>query len=378
MSIFLEIQTPSAEHYEYVGTIIELDCARSFNQVGALTVRVPMWFEPGTVRRNSRLLLWEQDRYGDARLLHDTVWLVRKKRWRASDKTTILTAECPMGLLNRRIVAHPPQTDYADKTLDQFEIDLPDDRLRIDNMMRAYVRENFVDPVDTARSLASYFAVEADRNLGIHSEKTAAWIKILQICQDLARSSEEGGQPLTFDVIATPESPIYTFKLFYNTRGIDRGLDSNNPLVFSQNLGNLTEVEVEEDYSEEGTAVYSLGGDSGASRIYEVVLNDQAIRADPFNRIEFSLDVGDIDEESISVLIEAGLAALQGRRPRLRITGKTVDNGGVIYGRDYQYGDRVVVQEQGVQMNASVSAARITISQGRISRDVRLSAEEYL
>lgn len=352
-----------------VETPISIEAARAFNTVGAATLIIPDFIDRRSFRKNTRMRLWRRGLDGTATLFGDTNWFLRKISHNYTSQTYAIEFEDAISLLQHRLVAYTSETPYADKTLEEFGLIVPNDSLRIDNMMRQYVRENYSTlALDTARNNL-LITVEDDRNLGPYGEKEASWQVLGDVLDNLANMSAEKGLELFYDLVPQPDDSMI-FKVWDKVRRVDRGSDSFSILTLSQNLNHLTDVEEVEDYTELGTYVYVLGYDSGPSQIIVEVSDEVEIDSDPFGRIEFTEAAPDVDR--ISVLENYGQAALRGKRGLRRVSARAVEGAGIVYGRDYSYGDRVMIQVGTRKYNCHVKAVSTRWEAGVEDLDVRL------
>lgn len=354
-------------------TPISLEAARSFNTVGAATLIIPDYIDRRSLRKNTRMRLWRRGLDGTTRSFGDTEWFLRKIRHSYNDQTYTLEFEDALSLLAFRLVAYTSETPYADKTLEEFGLIVPDDSLRIDNMMRAYVRENYGALALDANRINSLISIEEDKNLGPYGDQKASWKLLSDTLSGLANMSAEKGLELFYDFVPQPDG-TFMFKVWDKIRNVDRGSDSFSILTLSEELNHLTEVEEIEDYSEIGTYAYVLGYDSGPSQIIVERSNDLEIANDPFGRIEFTEEAPDIDVDR--VLENIGDAALRGKRPKRTVSARVVEGTGIVYGRDYNYGDRVLIHVGTRKYNCHVKAVRTRWAEGQEDLEVRLDGYE--
>lgn len=354
-------------------TPISLEAARSFNTVGAATLIIPDYIDRRSLRKNTRMRLWRRGLDGTTRSFGDTEWFLRKIRHSYNDQTYTLEFEDALSLLAFRLVAYTSETPYADKTLEEFGLIVPDDSLRIDNMMRAYVRENYGALALDANRINSLISIEEDKNLGPYGDQKASWKLLSDTLSGLANMSAEKGLELFYDFVPQPDG-TFMFKVWDKIRNVDRGSDSFSILTLSEELNHLTEVEEIEDYSEIGTYAYVLGYDSGPSQIIVERSNDLEIANDPFGRIEFTEEAPDIDVDR--VLENIGDAALRGKRPKRTVSARVVEGTGIVYGRDYNYGDRVMIHVGTRKYNCHVKAVRTRWAEGQEDLEVRLDGYE--
>lgn len=371
----IEVFEPNGTVVETIDNPVSLVAARSYSQAGAATLTLlPQW-EEDFFRFNMRFKLWRTDAVHGKALFGDTVWFLRKFVNQVSERKYVVELQDSLSILANPLVAYTAETMYADKTLESFDLITYTDDFRIDNMMRQYVRENLgVDAEDAAR-INPYIRVEQDLNLAPFGEKTAAWAKLNDVLNDLARMSGEKGIELFYDLLPQEDATLL-FKVWKGVRSNDRGFGSANSVIFTDQDDDLDEIQVTYDYSNMGTYCYVLGYDSGPSQVVQEVGNADIIRSDPFGRVEFTHNSAEND--AASVLTADGQAALRGRRPRRLLSARLSPASSVRYGTDFVYGDRVGVQVGGRLYDAQISAVRAEWQLGRERLEIRLDGSESL
>jgi hypothetical protein len=232
----------------------------------------------------------------------------------------------PNDLLDRRIVAYRATTAYADKT-DQA-----------DDMAKAYVRENLGSlSANSLRSIAAHLSVSADVSAAPSvGPITASFDNLLLTLQDIAEASEDAGTPLYFDIVPNGRK-LFRFDTFINQRGSNRA--TVNPVTLRAEAGSLIDPFFSQDHREEWSVVYVLGQGTGANRVVKEEKNQARIDKSIFNRIEGALDAR--DQVDPSVLSARGKAVLRARRPVNTFDAKVKNAPGAVYGRDWNFGDRL-------------------------------------
>lgn len=354
----------------YIETPISIAAARSANAVGSATIVVPDFLDRRSLGWNTRMRLWRTGQDGTRSLFGNTEWFLRSIIHNYSDRIYSIEFDDALALLDQRLVAYTSDTPYADKTLEELGLILPNNTLRIDNMMRAYVRENYGALVLDAARENPYISVEEDGNLAPYGEMTAAWKVLGEVLSELAKQSAEKGLELFYDLIPQPNDTLL-FVVRSKVFNIDRGSDSKRILTLSEDLNQLTEVVETEDFREVGSYAYVLGYDSGPSQVIIDVPNSAVIASNRFGRVEFTESIPEDYKES--VLISMGQAALQGRRPRRNVSARVVEGGGIVYGRDYSYGDRLMIHVGTRKYNCHVHAVSTRWEAGQEDLEVRLN-----
>lgn len=371
----IEVITPSGESIDTIDNPISLVAARSYSSVGSAVLTLLPNYDEEFFRYNMRFKLWRTDsKYGKS-LFGDTIWFLRKFINNIGQRHFEIELADALTLLSNPVVAYTAQTPYADKTLEELGDITYSDYYRIDNLMKAYVRENLGASALDATRINPYIVVEQNRNLAPHGEKSASWAKLSSVLSDLARMSAEKGMELFYDLIPQSNN-TFLFKVWRDIRGIDRGFSSSESIIFSDENGDLDDVQVTYDYSAMATYCYVLGYDTGPSQVIVEVGNSAIIESDPFGRIEFTANSTDNDVSS--VLLADGQAALYGLRPRRVLSAKLSPASSLHYGTDFAYGDRIGVEVGGRRYDCQISAVRAEWKEARELLDIRLDGSESL
>lgn len=369
-----EILDIQGETIKEIDDIISLQAARAFNMDGAATLVVPDHYRRSLFQMHTRMKLWRYDYRGVPLNFGDTIWFLTKKDHAIGEETYSLSFVDAFAMLGTRIVAYTAVTPYADKTLDEFALITYDNSLRLDNMMVAYVKENFgADALDTDR-LNSYISIEAGKNQGPYGEKQAAWQELDSVLSDLASQSAANGLSIYYDLIPA-ESGTFKFRIWTRVRGTDRSSTGAVNLVLNDTDSMLDDIHEIEDYMDVATVCYALGYDTGPSQVIEVVESPALIRNDPFGRIEMTVNATDSDVPS--VLRAAAQAALNGKRAKRLVTARVVENNALRYG-DIVYGDMLSIAVAGNAYDVAVNAVSTRWDSTGEDLDIRLSGEEAL
>lgn len=352
--------------------IISVKAARAFNTEGSATIVVPDDCQRSLFHYNTRLKLWRYDDRGKPSLFGNTIWFLRSIDHdfeRASYTTTFADS---LSLLKGRHVAYTAQTPYADKTLEENELITYSDVFRLDNLMKAYMRENFGSlALDTLRA-NPYILIEGNRNLGPHGESQSSWQTLDSAIENLAKQSSAKGVELYYDLVPI-DNGRFLFKVWDRIRGMDLGSQSISPLVLASSDGVLAEVHEIEDWSNVATYCYALGYDSGPSQVIAHAYNVLMMRSDPFGRIEMTANNSESDVGS--VLVDTAMAALAGRRPKRLVTARFVETTEIGFGRTVNYGTVLVAQIGDHQYDCVVDAVSTSWSEGNEDLDIRLTGE---
>ncbi len=249
---------------------------RVINGVGTFLRQQPLdSIEWGRCMRNARLEIWRSVGSGPLVLDTETIWLLRRRRKLLTprhERLIELRAFDLNALLGWRDVVYFSQSPQADKTGPA------------DDLMKAVVRENLGElATDAARDLSgAAFSVAADLGLGATTPLAFSYRKVLPVLQDFSDASARQGVPILFDVVATTPR---TFE--FRTYRTARGADLSNRVTLSPEFGNLTDVDLDEDWTNEATYVYAAGRGLTNNRQVQPAGDDaRAAAGGLFGRIE--------------------------------------------------------------------------------------------
>lgn len=352
------------------GGLISVQSARSFNTVGSLTMRVSDRDYPIDFwRKNMRIKVYYSTDNGPFHLVGNTVWFVKSFRWLYSESAWEVVAKDTLSIVDGPLVGYPQDTTYADKTAENGNND------KADNLMRAYVSENMgAATVDVNRNQSAYLDVEDPLSLGAPTEKTAGYQELFSTLTALTEASAEGGINLVMDVVPIAEER-FIFRVFKEYLGSDRATGTGI-VAFSPSLNNITDVELAWDYSSEVTMVFVGGVGEGAGRFIYEKFDFNRINRSPFNLIERFIDKSDDDDAA--VLDAEAKTFLQKNTPKLTISARTVDIPGLKFGKDFFYGDRVLVAVGNYSVQCVVNAFTLNFADGKAEIEVRLRGEVEL
>lgn len=271
---------------------------------------------------------------GAASRLIPPYFLRRPTRQSVGDKrTTELRGPGMNELLLRRIIAADAGTAEARKTGP------------VDDVMKEFVDEAMGPGAIAARDLSGTgFTVQADLGQGPALTKSASRRQLLMVLQELSEQSIQAGTPIFFDIVYfNPTS--FQFQTFLNQRGIDRTFGGGgSPILLSEDLGNLINPILVEDYSTEVNFVYAAGKGTEGTRS-EVTVSDAArIAVSPFNRREGLFDGRNTPSADLG---DAGDQRLRQGEPFIKFDGVMVEQDNLRFGIDWNLGDKVTALYQG-------------------------------
>ena len=336
--------------------LIDFEIVRVANAVSYCRVTLPGTFDQNLFGLDYMVEFWRAPVGGINRL--ETVFFVRKITYTedsSGNDVIILSGPDANDLLLRRIAAYDAGTSETSKS------DYADD------MMKEIVSENLAsDATDSDRDLSGLnVTVAGDSSLGPGVEKGFAWRNILDTLIDIAGMAKETGTRLYFDMVPVVVSASeigFDFQTFIEQRGQDRTYDTDNPVMFSKEWGNLSDPELEYDYTEEYNYVYAGGQGEGADRLIEEQEDRVRIGHSVWNRREKFADARHLGTSSKVAYLAR--EKLQEGKPKKRFVCSLLDTPQARYGVDWGFGDKVEVSYRDIQIQGVISALRLTLDSG--------------
>lgn len=344
------LSSPLGRRMKLIDKFIKMDCTRVANDIGALSLTLPAIYDTYLAQDNI-IEIWRKPI--DSSLSLFNAYLIRG--WDYVDSLagseTHITGLDGNDLLNRRIVAYAAGSTSTEMTG------------AADDLMKTIVSENCCTAAtDTDRDWSSSgFTVAANDTAGQSITMGFSYRNVLSICQDLANASREAGTRVYFDVrptISSTEMITWDFRTNINQPGIDH--TGNDLVTFGLEWGNLDNPMLSYDYTGEATVIYSGGAGSEAERVVEEVENTTRSKVSPWGRIEkFHNCAGQASDTA--AVYAAGQAELSANLPRVRFNGLLKDGETTRLGKDWDYGDKVVITYRGKQIDAVINAVQLTV-----------------
>jgi len=338
-----------------IPSFIKLEFVKQEREIGYLYLDVPDIYSKDFFKADGKIEVYRKIGGGEFYLECNTQWVIRLVRFKTdeSGKSFIhILARDGVSLIDRRIIAYPAQSSYAKKTNNA------------DNMILSLLRENIGSlAVDTARDLSEYFVIPPDNSPSIcpSISHNCAWKKLLDTIKSICEISTNQGTYLTFDVVKG-DGKTFVFEIYTGLRGVDRGLTSENKMIFSISRGNLSYSTLALDRTEERNYIYAGGQGEEDARIIREYANDDAISISPYNRIE---DFFDATADSSPDYVVA-----QAKEREIEARAKIVSNSHIqqtmnyLYGYHYFFGDIVVMEHKDFSVDVHLDTVHIVCDSG--------------
>lgn len=366
---WVEVSDPRGNHLFTSKDFNSIQAARVVNGVGSAVVLLPSSYSRSQLYTDGIVELWRQPAGAPAKLWGETIWFLRDPRLLINGKRRSWKLTCydanflwgDPGAQAGRIVPYNTATTYASKLA------------AADNMMKAVIRENAGSlATDTTRDLSAYLTVAADVSAGPTIRKEFARRVVLSVLQDIAQASAANSSPtyLAFDTVCSAPPSLGSFALMFNTytgqRGIDHRTSSNQQVLIGPDFGNLDQVELGEDSSQEANYAYAGGPDIGIARPVAFATDATRTGLSPFNRRETWVDASQaIDATGLQ---NAADQALRAGRARRVLTGELLDTDQARYGAKWDFGDYLTAQVNGYNFDCRVESITAEVNPGTPER----------
>jgi len=287
-------------------------------------------------------------------------YFIRKWRFETSGSEEYLSVSgpCVNDLLRRRIVAAYAGSSQSDKSG------------YADDMMKAIVTEamsNSAAPVPEAGTRAwPNLSVAVNLSAGPLLVESCSFDVLLTssgggILSDIAKAAREAGTEVFFDVVpnvVASNSISFQFRTYTG----QPGMDVSNRVVFDKEMGNFADPYLEYDFLNEENYIYAGGRGVGDDRNVQQVYDAGRYGVSCWNRCEGFADAR--DQEAANGVREAGRAALERGRPKVRVGGAPIDTEGARFGRDWDFGYRVRARYREMEFVSIVKSIIIGVDEG--------------
>jgi hypothetical protein len=331
-----------------------LDYSLSVGQIPTLDLTLPVGFDDTLLMLDGRIEVWRKVGNLAAKRDGNAQFLIRQ--WTYTDDQTMIRAVHANELLKRRIIDYYAGTSYSSKT-----------GTTADNLIKAFASQNLGSGIvgadrigaETQADISTYLAIQANLGLGVSINKAAAWRNLFDLVRDICDASTEGGTYLAFDVVALSSSAL-ELQTFTTQRGVDRRASSGQPLIFSKSRGNIENITLRVDRTEEVTFV--TGGAQGEGTYRVTATDSDAIRmADsPLNRREVFIE--NVNLDSATTMGYECSARLRAGRPRISLTADVVETATCTRGVHYDYGDYVTIEHRGQQYDTRIDVVGVSLN----------------
>ena len=340
------IKSPTGIELKRLTKINQLVAGRTDKVTMPIEIVIPQILPPSYFSEDMIIELHRDNGTGTLTLDGETAYLLRDwefYRTESGEEYIYLMAMDGNYIIDGREVEYDAGTTYADKSGVACDV------------IKEIVDENFVSATDTDRNISSaYFTVDSDDGLGASVTKSFSRQQVLSTIQNLVDQSRNAGTWITFDTVYEGSLP-FIFKTYTN----QRGNDLRDTITLSVEAKTLSNPRLKFNYVDAKTAAYMGGKGRDEARLVGTAVSDSATNT-PFSRRE-------IVSENFQVATEAALdnearELLNKNRPKRTLTGKIASKKGLLYGRDWNFGDRVKATYKGYTFDCRINGYEINYS----------------
>jgi hypothetical protein len=358
------LSTDTGTRLALLDMLSSLEYSMVIHGVGACKIVLPNSFNITLLKPDYRIEIWRASEGGALRL--ERVYMIRSLL-QATDaegvSTITVTAYDGNYLLTSRIVAYAAGSAQSTMT-DQA-----------DDMCKAIMTDAFGADATAVRQISStYLSIDSDLAAGPSITKSFAHGQVLSVLQGIAETARAAGTDIYWDV--EPTSNVqWRFRTNTGQLGQDHSYPSGlNPVILSLEHGNLSEPQLEQDYTDEVTYAYAGGQGEAANRTIVEAEDTTRSGRSIFGRREGWTDAR--NESTTGGVTAVANAALAEGRPRLRFSGKLVDSIGTKYGVHWRWGDRLTASYQGQEYSSVIRAVLVQVdANGKETIEARLETE---
>lgn len=344
-----------------VGSSAGLRYVLACGQIGALTVTLPPDYNR-LLHKDARVFVSRSVNGGPAKIEGGSCFLIRK--WEYTADYTTVTAVHANDIMRRRFYLFDnvydstngfttlPADDGIKKIWDRNFAGLDIGTRAFDSATSTY------DSLGT--NISAYVSRAANLSLApTLTMKDFAYLNLLDIIHAIEDASYAAGTYLTSEIVAPTETTLQ-FQTFINQRGVDRRFSTGNGMIFSAVRGNLENVLLSIDATEEITQGNSLGGAPRGARLPATYHDTARVTATPFGRIETIVDANDATD--YAVLTNAAKAGVQAGWPITIVTGDLLETDQSIRGIHYDFGDYVTIEAFGQSYDMRLNVLDVTVT----------------
>lgn len=370
---FIRINDAFGNPMPDVSALYSLQVSQTVGSVGSATIVIPGEYPIQYLKKDGILEIWRYPQNGAPYLLFNKVFFLRRRVFlvMGGKQQWILTGYDPNYLVSDpsgqrgRIVAYAAESMQATKTT------------FADNMIKAIARENIGSlATDSNRNLSAYVSIQADASLAPTISKAFSNRVLLPVFNEICQASIIAGTYLAWDIVCVkpPSGGVFQLELrtYTGQRGIDHRFVSNDPVLIGLDFGNLDNIEIDEDWTEEETVARVGGKQQGERRVYATESDAVRIAQSPFNRRETFANFSNTADPT--TLSNEANAILRAGTPRPAYAGTVVQTNQSRFDVHWGYGDYLTAQVVGRSFDARADSLSIQFDRDngeRISAKLR-------
>ncbi len=268
------------------------------------------------------------------------------------------------GILNQRVTVPDQRADTAYYGYVRYP-DADSSDVPAETVIKAYVNSQAVNPAYENRKFPRLL-LTPDRQRGSPMRWSSRFEALDKVFKEIGEYSGMG-----YDITLNTEQECFEFDVIekkIKTSG------SDNPVVFSVDFGNISDVKYKADVKNYINAAYAGGAGEDEERFILTVFPDSNVPSG-FERRESWLDCGSIDTPDD--LTYEGKHKLADKKASESVNASVLDSGPFLYGRDWDIGDVVTVKSKrlGVELDTQITAVKEAFEQKKSSINVTFGSK---
>lgn len=339
------------------------------NPTAPLILTVPGTFDASLFRKDGRIGAWRSVAGRPPSLDGQAIWLIRRWVYGPKGSYTKVYAYHANHLTTRRIIAYNAGTTYTSKSA-----------AAADNQIKSFASQNLGSGIvaldrdgnETQADISAYLAIQANLGLGQSVAKGAARRRLDRVIQDLCEASTTAGTYLACEIVAPTESTL-ELRTYTQQRGVDHTVGSAQPVILSEDRGNIENVILDIDATNEVTFVVAGGSGEESARLVQTASDPFRIAESPFNRIEQFIE--DTNVNDAFQLRDMAYTVLRAGIPIIDVNADLVETAGATRGLHFDLGDLLTVEARGQQHDVRFDAVAVSVQGGKINQSIHLRNE---
>lgn len=344
------------ERIEELTDFVRLAAIKAAKRIGTFNIELPGNYNWGKLRKDYIIEVWRAPEGGAQKLFN--VYFIRRISISGNGEQRKIEISGPdmNYLLQSRIIYDTAGSAGAAKTDEA------------DDMIKAIVDEQMVSDADTDRNL-DFLTVAGDLAAGPSITKAFAYRNVYDVSSDIAAASEASGTPLYWDFVSTFSATASTsgmflrlnFETYTSQPGQDRTEGTDNQIIFGPEWDNTDSEFMQYDWFEEITVVYGGGQGEGASRDLQEVEDTTRSGESLVSRREAFADAREGTTSTYTQ--DKAYQRLDEGEPVLRMSARLLDTPQSRFGLDWNWGDKVTMSFEGVQVDAVIDKVMLTVDE---------------
>lgn len=327
---------------------------RTDGKVGAFTMEIGIKYASifTVANKDYRVQVWRSINNMPA-VLDGKVAEYFVEKWEMIADSILISGNSIQSLLSRRIIAYPANVLNYSRFVGYAG-----------DIMKAIVNTNFSSGIISGRdgsddyaNISSYLSIGPNYNDGITLSIGCSRRNVLDTLTDLTNASYEDG--IWIAGVITSDGNSFMFDTYETQFGITRSAP------FSEIVGNIDNVQLTYDLSNQKTFVVAAGKGIEQARLLTTAANTTLMQTSVFNRSEIFYENTQV--ESVAYLRSLAIQELRANQGVQQINCDIVITNNYLRGLQYDVGDALTIFFNNRKYILRLDAVEVSIQNGKIS-----------